>query len=173
MGVGLMVEIRPFEVDDIPAVAALEAANQPQPWTEGILEDELAAENRSYLIAEDEGAFGPAGVFGFAGVIGFAGVMVVGEEAHVTNLLVAEEDRRRGVGKALMLGLVDAALEMGARHLTLEVRSKNEAARSFYAHFGLAPVGVRKGYYGDDDALIMWVHDIDSETYAQGLEAIR
>ena len=167
MGVGLMVEIRPFEVDDIPAVAALEAANQPQPWTEGILEDELAAENRSYLIAEDEGAFG------LAGVIGFAGVMVVGEEAHVTNLLVAEEDRRRGVGKALMLGLVDAALEMGARHLTLEVRSKNEAARSFYAHFGLAPVGVRKGYYGDDDALIMWVHDIDSETYAQGLEAIR
>lgn len=167
MGVGLMVEIRPFEVDDIPAVAALEAANQPQPWTEGILEDELAAENRSYLIAEDEGAFG------LAGVIGFAGVMVVGEEAHVTNLLVAEEDRRRGVGKVLMLGLVDAALEMGARHLTLEVRSKNEAARSFYAHFGLAPVGVRKGYYGDDDALIMWVHDIDSETYAQGLEAIR
>ena len=167
MGVGLMVEIRPFEVDDIPAVAALEAANQPQPWTEGILEDELAAENRSYLIAEDEGAFG------LAGVIGFAGVMVVGEEAHVTNLLVAEEDRRRGVGKVLMLGLVDAALEMGARHLTLEVRSKNEAARSFYAHFGLAPIGVRKGYYGDDDALIMWVHDIDSETYAQGLEAVR
>jgi len=167
MGVGLMVELRPFEVDDIPAVAALEAANQPQPWTEGILEDELAAENRSYLIAEDEGAFG------LAGVIGFAGVMVVGEEAHVTNLLVAEEDRRRGVGKVLMLGLVDAALEMGARHLTLEVRSKNEAARSFYAHFGLAPIGVRKGYYGDDDALIMWVHDIDSETYAQGLEAIR
>jgi ribosomal-protein-alanine N-acetyltransferase len=161
MGVGLMVEIRPFAVDDIPAVAALEAANQPQPWTEGILEDELAADNRLYLIAEDDG------------VSGFAGVMVVGEEAHLTNLLVAEEARRRGVGKALMLGLVDAALEMGARHLTLEVRSKNEAARSFYAHFGLAPVGVRRGYYGDDDALIMWVHDIDSETYAHSLEAIR
>ena len=161
MGVGLMVEIRPFAVDDIPAVVALEMANQPHPWTEGILKDELAADNRSYLIAEDDG------------VSGFAGVMVVGEEAHVTNLVVAEEDRRRGVGKVLMLGLVDAALEMGARHLTLEVRSKNEAARSFYAHFGLAPVGVRKGYYGDDDALIMWVHDIDSETYAQGLEAIR
>ncbi len=161
MGVGLMVEIRPFEVDDIPAVAALEAANQPQPWTEGILEDELAADNRSYLIAEDDG------------VSGFAGVMVVGEEAHVANLLVAEEARRRGVGKALMLGLVEAALEMGARHLTLEVRSKNEAALSFYAHFGLAPVGVRRGYYGDDDALIMWAHDIDSEAYAHRLEAIR
>ena len=161
MGVGLMVEIRPFEVDDIPAVVALEAANQPQPWTEGILKDELSADNRSYLIAEDDG------------VSGFAGVMVVGEEAHLTNLLVAEKARRRGVGKALMLGLVDAALEMGARHLTLEVRSKNEAARLFYAHFGLAPVGVRRGYYGDDDALIMWVHDIDSEAYARRLEAIR
>ena len=161
MGVGLMVEIRPFAVDDIPAVAALEADNQPQPWTEGILKDELAADNRSYLIAEDDG------------VSGFAGVMVVGEEAHVTNLLVAKEARRRGVGKALMLSLVETALEMGARHLTLEVRSKNEAARSFYAHFGLAPVGVRRGYYGDDDALIMWVHDIDSEAYAHRLEVIR
>lgn len=161
MGVGLMVEIRPFEVDDIPAVVALEAANQAQPWTEGILEDELAADNRSYLIADDDG------------VRGFAGVMVVGEEAHVTNLVVAEEARRRGVGKALMLGLVDAATVRGARHLTLEVRSKNEAARSFYAHFGLAPVGVRRGYYGDDDALIMWAHDIDSEAYAHRLEAFR
>jgi ribosomal-protein-alanine N-acetyltransferase len=161
MGVGLMVEIRPFAVDDIPAVAALEAANQSQPWTEGILKDELSADNRSYLIAEDDG------------VCGFAGVMVVGEEAHLTNLVVAEKARRRGVGKTLMLGLVDAALEVGARHLTLEVRSKNEAARSFYAHFGLAPVGVRRGYYGDDDALIMWVHDIDSEAYAHSLEAIR
>jgi ribosomal-protein-alanine N-acetyltransferase len=77
------------------------------------------------------------------------------------------------VGKAWMRGLVETALEMGARHLTLEVRLKNEAARSFYAHFGLAPVGVRRGYYGDDDALIMWVHDIDSEAYAHSLEAIR
>jgi ribosomal-protein-alanine N-acetyltransferase len=62
---------------------------------------------------------------------------------------------------------------MGARHLTLEVRSGNEAARALYTRLGMAPVGVRKGYYADDDALILWVHDIDGEAYAQRLAGLR
>ncbi len=68
-----------------------------------------------------------------------------------------------------MIGLIEAAIEEGARHLTLEVRSENEAARSLYSGLGLAPVGVRPGYYDDDDALIMWAHDIDSAEYAERL----
>jgi hypothetical protein len=32
----------------------------------------------------------------------------------------------------------------------------------------MAPVGVRKQYYRDEDALIMWVHDIDGAEYAAG-----
>jgi hypothetical protein len=41
-----------------------------------------------------------------------------------------------------------------------------------YAHFGLAPVGLRKGYYGDDDALILWAHEIDSDEYQGRLERL-
>jgi hypothetical protein len=37
----------------------------------------------------------------------------------------------------------------------------------------MAPVGVRKGYYGDDDALILWVHDIDSSLYGAKLDSLR
>jgi ribosomal-protein-alanine N-acetyltransferase len=72
-----------------------------------------------------------------------------------------------------MLGLIDAALDKGARHLTLEVRSRNRAGISLYQRFGMAPVGVRKGYYGDDDALILWVHDIDSSLYGAKLDSLR
>jgi ribosomal-protein-alanine N-acetyltransferase len=64
-------------------------------------------------------------------------------------------------------------VEEGARHITLEVRSENEPARSLYARLGLAPVGVRKDYYGDDDALILWAHDIDSPEYRGRLEGLR
>jgi hypothetical protein len=32
---------------------------------------------------------------------------------------------------------------------------------------------VRKGYYGDDDALILWAHDIDGEEYRARLEGLR
>ena len=155
------IVIRPLTSDDLPAVVALEQANRANPWSEGIFRDELASENRVYLTAADDG------------VVGFGGVMVVGNEAHVTNILVAPEARNRKVGLRLMLGLIDAAIEIGACHLTLEVRSGNQAARALYARLGLAPVGVRKGYYADDDALVMWAHDIDGETYSERLAGLR
>ena len=153
--------IRPFTSDDLPAAVALEQANQATPWSETVFRDELVSENRAYLTADDEG------------VVGFGGVMVVGDEAHVTNVLVAPEARNRRIGLRLMLGLIDAAIEMGARHLTLEVRSGNQAARALYARLGLAPVGVRKGYYADDDALVMWAHDIDGDAYSERLAGLR
>ena len=156
MGAGV-ITIRGFEPEDVPAALALEAANQFQPWTEGIFNDELSAENRTYLVAED------------GALCGFGGVMLVGDEAHITNLLVATEHRGQGIGRRLMMGLIEAAIDEGARHLTLEVRSENEAARSLYSGLGLAPVGLRPGYYDDDDALIMWAHDIDSAEYAERL----
>jgi len=69
----------------------------------------------------------------------------------------------------MMVSLIKSAIEIGARHLTLEVRAANEPARRLYARFGLAPVGVRNRYYGDDDALIMWTHDIDRPGYLEGV----
>ena len=155
-GVKTMV-IRPLTIDDLEAVVALEAANAPAPWSEGVFRNELAAENRIYLAADEDG------------VVGFAGAMLVADEAHVTNLLVDPDRRRQGMGFELMKSLIEAAVEAGARHVTLEVRSRNEAARGLYARLGLAPVGIRKGYYGDDDALILWAHDVDGEGYRERL----
>ena len=66
-----------------------------------------------------------------------------------------------------MVELTRSSVAAGAKHLTLEVRSENSAARALYASLGLAPVGVRKGYYGDDDALIMWAHAIDESEYRE------
>ena len=149
--------IRQLTIDDLGAVVALEAANAPAPWSEVVFRGELAAENRIYLAADEEG------------VVGFAGAMLVADEAHVTNLLVDPAWRRQGIGFELMRSLIEAAVEAGARHLTLEVRSRNEAARALYARVGLAPVGVRQGYYGDDDALILWAHDIDGDDYVARL----
>jgi ribosomal-protein-alanine N-acetyltransferase len=72
-----------------------------------------------------------------------------------------------------MIALIDAAVEAGARHLTLEVRSENQAAQAMYSRLGLAPIGIRRDYYGDDDALILWAHDIDSDPYQQRLADLR
>lgn len=144
-----VIHIVPATSADVDELAALEAAHQPKPWSEQVFRDELEADGRIYLLARAES------------ILGFGGVMLAGDEAHITNLLVDPAHRSRGIGRRIMLGLIAAAIDSGTRHLTLEVRSQNDAARGLYSSLGLAPVGVRAGYYEDDDALILWVHDID------------
>ncbi|MCJ7725952.1 MAG: ribosomal protein S18-alanine N-acetyltransferase, partial [Acidimicrobiia bacterium] len=134
----------------------------PHPWTEGILRDELAAARRTYLVAEEDGE-----------IVGYGGLMIVMEDAHITNLAVAPAARGRGVATRLFLDLAEGALDDGTEHLTLEVRMSNLAARRLYSRFGFAPVGIRKDYYVDEDALIMWVTDACGSEYRGRLAEIR
>jgi len=149
-------------VDDIPAVTALEQQTYPTPWSENVFREELAQPNRIYLLAEEEGM-----------LAGYAGLMLVGEEAHVTTVAVEDAWRGKKVGTGLMLRLVDGAIRNGASHLTLEVRASNVIAQDLYRRFGMAPVGMRKNYYPNEDALIMWAHDIGGAEYSERLAKIR
>lgn len=153
-----VISIRPMRLGDLADVVPLEAANRSRPWSQQVFRDELEAENRAYHVATADEM-----------IVGFGGLMVIGDEAHVTNLLVDLDRRGLGIGRRLMVSLIRAAVGQGARHLTLEVRTKNDAARALYTSLGLAPVGVRSKYYGDDDALILWAHDIDQPEYQEML----
>jgi ribosomal-protein-alanine N-acetyltransferase len=153
---------RPMTLDDIPNVLELERLIYPQPWSEGIFRDELSRSDRAYIVAERGGE-----------IVGFGGLMLVEEDAHVTTLAVKPGARKSGLGTHLMLQLILAGLGMGARNLTLEVRASNQGAQRLYERFGMASVGVRKDYYRDDDAVIMWVTDIDAPGYAEQLSSIR
>ena len=159
--IGVM-DIRSMTITDVPDVWALEQRVYPEPWSENVFRDELAQPNRVYLTAVDGEQ-----------VIGYAGMMVVFEDAHITTVSVAPEARGKGVAKQLMLRLVDAALEAQAEHLTLEVRLSNDAAQSLYRKVGFAPVGIRKDYYLNEDALIMWASGINEPEFEDRLAAIR
>jgi len=91
-------------------------------------------------------------------VVGHGGVIFLADEAHVSTIAVDPACQRSGIGAALLLALFWAAVYSGCRALTLEVRSGNEAALGLYRKFGLAPAGVRRGYYADtdEDALVLW-----------------
>jgi ribosomal-protein-alanine N-acetyltransferase len=158
-----MINIRPMLHADLPAVHRLECSTFPQPWSEAVFSGELEQNGRSYFVAVDDADE----------VAGYAGLLQVTDEAHVTTIAVTSEARGQKLGTKLMLHLIDAALGGGAKHLTLEVRSSNRSAQELYRRFGMAPVGVRKSYYGDEDALIMWVHEIDQPEFGQLLEEIR
>jgi ribosomal-protein-alanine N-acetyltransferase len=86
------------------------------------------------------------------------GRMII-EELHVSLVAVAPSQRRRGLGRLALEQLLRVSREEGVRAATLEVGSRNGAARALYAAAGFQTVGVRSGYYRNgDDAFIQWLH---------------
>ncbi len=79
------------------------------------------------------------------------------EETHITNIAVAPEHRREGIGEKMLQKITEDARAEGIKAITLEVRVSNMAAQRMYSKLGFLPGGVRKGYYSDnrEDALIM------------------
>lgn len=160
MGVSVR-RFRAMTSADVPDVLELERLTFPAPWTEGMLRSELNASGRIYLLAGDDD-----------GVAAYGGIMVVESDAHVMTLAVREDRRRAGLATRLLLALIGTALEKGAIHLTLELRMSNEPARALYEKFGFLPVGVRPGYYADEDALVMWAVEADGSDYRNRLATI-
>ena len=155
--------LRPMTEADVPAVTALEQRAFTEPWSAETLAAEVARADRRYLVA----------VAADGSVAGYGGLKVGGSDAHVLTLAVAPERRGRGLGTRLLLGLIDAALAAGVRHLTLEVRVSNAEARALYRRFGFEPAGIHQCYYPNEDALIMGAKDVDGVGARRRFDRIR
>ncbi len=156
-----VVPMRNWHLRDVHAI---DVKVYPRPWSMALLRQEIAMlDSRFYIVAELSGK-----------VIGHAGMMHIGDEGHITTVAVDPPHQSRGVATRLVLALCRHAHERRVPALTLEVRVSNERATSIYRRFGFAAAGVRKNYYteSNEDALIMWAHDVDQPAYAARLQAI-
>jgi ribosomal-protein-alanine N-acetyltransferase len=143
---------------------AIERQVYPRPWSPSLFIAEMSEpSNRTYIVARMG-----------RDVVGYAGMICYGDEAHVTTIAVDPEHHRRRIGTRLLYELVQSAIEMGARAVSLEVRVSNWGAQRLYARFGFRPVGVRKNYYQEtgEDALVMWAEDIHTAEYERVLEGV-
>ena len=160
----LEVQVVPMLRRHLRAVLRIEAEVYPRPWSLGLFMSELALrDHRVYRVARVDGQ-----------VVGYAGLMVTVGDGHVTTLAVDPAWHRHAIGTRLLLGIVTAGIQRGCANLTLEVRMSNVGAQALYRRFGFAPAGVRKNYYAEvnEDALVMWAHDVDQPEYAERLAAI-
>ena len=98
---------------------------------------------------------------------GYAGLWLMVDEAHVTTIAVRPRFRGRGYGELLLISLIEAAMDINARWLTLEVRVSNDVAQKLYQKYGFHGEGVRKKYYSDnnEDALIMWTDELYGQPF--------
>ncbi|MBI4830052.1 MAG: ribosomal protein S18-alanine N-acetyltransferase [Candidatus Lindowbacteria bacterium] len=95
-------------------------------------------------------------------LVGYGGFWHILDEAHISNIAIHPDYRRKGLGRKLLTHLLEEAVARGALKATLEVRRSNIAAQKLYESFGFRVITVRKHYYSDEgeDALIMWNDDI-------------
>ncbi len=86
---------------------------------------------------------------------GFLIGRVVSDEAELLTLAVAADARRQGTGKALTRSFLTEAKAKGATQAFLEVAADNSGAIGLYRGLGFAQTGLRKGYFGGKDALVL------------------
>ena len=140
-------QIRSMSSGDIPAVLAIEAQAHAFPWSRGNFEDALVS--GYYMVVLEK-----AGT-----VSGYGVVQIILDEGHLLNITIAPQLHGQGLGRELLLHLMDYA-----RHRTdtlfLEVRPSNNRAIALYQTAGFNEIGLRRNYYparngGREDALLM------------------
>lgn len=159
------VVLAPMTEADIPRVLEIERASFRTPWPTDAYTHELK-DNRlaTYLVARADDR-----------LVGYAGMWVILDEAHITTIAVDPALRGQRVGERLLLGLIDAALERGARWMTLEVRHSNLAAQRLYRKYNFREIGTRKAYYADnrEDAIVMWTGNLREREFQEHLGGLR
>lgn len=85
---------------------------------------------------------------------------IVAGDCEILSIATDPAMQRRGIASSLVTELLGIAAEAGADTIFLEVASRNQPARDFYAAQGFAQVGLRRGYYtlrdgSHDDALLL------------------
>ena len=74
----------------------------------------------------------------------------------INNLAVAPAHRARGLGRGLVMHLLEIGRAASCRRARLEVRPSNRPARRLYRRLGFRRQRVRPRYYGDgEDAWVL------------------
>ncbi len=165
MAVAVPIAVEAMRVSDISAVHDIEGLSFTTPWPAYAFEQELTANRLARYVVARAGS----------SVVGFGGVWLMVDDAHVTTIGVHPDWRRQGIGRRLLVALIDLADMLRASRVTLEVRDGNLGAQALYAELGFSVAGRRPNYYTDDgeDALVMTTPGLHSPVMLRAVARAR
>ena len=168
--------MRDMTLADVDAVLAIEQAVQHYPWSRVNFNDALSSGYVCRVDAEEH-LMKPLAIplacqnttakrLVMAGhpehggeIHGYAVLRPVLDEAELLSIGVAADQQRKGLGRALLLEMLDLACQKNMLRVFLEVRASNVAALALYRSAGFGEIGIRRGYYqnanGSEDAITM------------------
>jgi ribosomal-protein-alanine N-acetyltransferase len=127
----------------------------PWSWTEARVAGAIGNADTNVAVIGDPGALQGFGIMAYRDDV-----------AHLLLFSVRPEQRRKGVGSALLRWLEDVAVTAGVQRVVVECRRDNAAARNFYAERGYHELAITKGCYrGVEDAIRLekWLHETEEE----------
>ncbi len=142
------LEFRAMQESDLPDVMDIEKEGHIFPWTDGIFKDCIKVGYYCpLLICEQK-------------ILGYGVMSIAAGEAHIFNVCISQTFRQQGLGRKLVLHLLDVASQIKVSTVFLEVRPSNTVAVNLYDQLGFIEAGIRKNYYPAinnkrEDAVIM------------------
>ena len=124
---------------DLSEVMAIEEQSYEFPWTQGIFNDCLD-NHYTATVYEQKNR-----------ILAYSVSQYIVDECHLLNLCVRDEARGQGLGSKMIQYLVNHARQKDMGSIFLEVRITNAAAIHLYDKLGFNEIGLRRGYYPDND----------------------
>lgn len=105
-------------------------------------------------------------------IMGMSGFWLMAGEVHIITIAVRNQFRNQGIGSRMLIQIMESAIALNARMVTLEVRMSNTIAQQVYKKFGFKPAGIRHKYYTDnnENALIMTTDDVNNPNFLSRLQ---
>lgn len=143
-----MIVLRAMTQEDVSGVMEIEETVCEFPWTASIFSDCIKVGYSCFVHADSE----------TNEVLGYGLLSVAANEAHILNLCVKPKVQHQGLGRKMMLHLIETSKRLGAKSVYLEVRVSNYKAISLYRQLKFIQIGERKEYYpakdGREDAMV-------------------
>ena len=138
-------QIRSALSADVGQIGPIEQVVFSDPWSERDLNDCIRS-GVPFLVAEHDGT-----------VIGYVIAHHALDEAEILNLGVDPGRQRQGIGRALVVEMLEHLRQLGVALVFLEVRQSNSVAHRLYGGLGFTEVGRRRGYYRlpTEDAVVL------------------
>jgi len=138
--------ISKMKEEHIEKVLEIEKRSFITPWTKKMINETLSSTISTNFVIEENNL-----------LLGYIMLYSVLDEAHILNIAVNPDYRRRGCASQLVRHVTEYCGKKGISDFYLEVRDSNTKAINLYGMFGFKVIGKRKGYYTDthEDALVM------------------
>jgi ribosomal-protein-alanine N-acetyltransferase len=140
--------------DDVDAIVELERLTAATGWSLQSFQSEFSAPGALVIGIRAATTDVRAGEDGTGALLAFLSMRRVVDEVFIYAVAVRPDMQRQGLGRRLLEFVLASHAHCW---ITLEVRSSNLAAQSFYKSLGFQMIGQRSGYYRNpkEDGLIL------------------